>query len=66
MSITASNPIVVVLVGRDDIGVQDAIDFVEEVKEMVQEAIDSGDVMEAEEIFQSELGLEPDYLFDLF
>lgn len=39
-----------------------------EAKELVNETIDlimDGDIMEADQILADQLGLEPDYLFDL-
>jgi nucleoid DNA-binding protein len=54
------------LMRRDNMSRSEAQDLLEQVYNMVQEAIDEGNLMEAEEIFQDELGLEPDYLPELF
>lgn len=46
---------------------RDGISF-GEAKELVNETIDliiDGDIMEADQILADQLGLEPDYLFDL-
>ena len=50
---------------RDGMTAKEADELMDEVYNMMMEAIEAGDYMEAEEIFASELGLEPDYYEDL-
>lgn len=57
--------IIKILMDRDDMSRKEAIELINDVKEMMQEAIEDGSYMEAEEIFEDELGLEPDYIFDI-
>lgn len=59
------NNIKKVLMERDGMTAKEADEFMDEVYNMMMEAIEAGDYMEAEEIFASELGLEPDYYEDL-
>ena len=61
----AKNRIVKILMERDGITEEEARELVEDTSESVNEAIAMGDCVEAEAIFTSELGLEPDYLIDL-
>ena len=58
------NVVVKILMKRDGMTEQEAYDLVAEVREMILEAVERGDYEEAEEIFESELGLELDYLLD--
>lgn len=58
--------IIDILVRRDGMTKSEARDEILYVKDMMQDAIDCGDYIEAEEIFMDELGLEPDYIFCLF
>jgi ArsR family metal-binding transcriptional regulator len=51
---------------RDILTENEANEVINEVREIMQDAIDQGNFMEAEEIFQSELGIEPDYIMDLY
>lgn len=51
---------------RDNLTENEANEVINEVREIMQDAIDQGNFMEAEEIFQSELGIEPDYIMDLY
>lgn len=57
--------IIKILMDRDDMSRKEAIELINDVKEMMQEAIEDGSYIEAEEIFEDELGLEPDYIFDI-
>lgn len=59
------NNIKKVLMERDGMTAKEADELMDEVYSMMMEAIEAGDYMEAEEIFASELGLEPDYYEDL-
>lgn len=54
------NRIVRILMERDHMSKAEATDIVNEVVEMV-----SQDLWAAEDILQSELGLEPDYIEDI-
>lgn len=54
--------IVEILVERDGLTEQEAIERVEETRE----AILSCDPFDADDILMGELGLEPDYMFNLF
>ena len=55
--------IVRILMKRDGLTKQEAIETVKEVREMIQEAVECGDYDEVEDIMYSELGLEMDYIF---
>lgn len=46
---------------RDSISLGEAKELVNETIELIME----GDIMEADQILADQLGLEPDYLFDL-
>ena len=59
------NKIVDVLMKRDDMTQKEAKDHLKCVREMMNDAIESGDYFEAEEIMYNELGLELDYIFDV-
>ena len=54
--------IVKILMKRDGMSREEALDLLEDVKEMMEEV--SYDPEECENIFETELGLEPDYLVD--
>ena len=60
------NRVVKILMRRDGITEEEAREIIAEVKEMMESSIGDGCYSEAEEIFQDELGLEPDYIFDIF
>lgn len=55
------NKIVEILMDRDDMTQKEAKELVAETREEVM----AGDPWEAEEIMRNNLGLEPDYIFDL-
>lgn len=57
--------IVDVLMQRDGLTKQEAVKRVQEVREMVYDAVESGMFDEAEDIVMSELGLEMDYIDEL-
>ena len=58
--------IVAILMNRDSISREDARSRVLECKRLLeQEAVGSGDYEAAIDIIASELGLEPDYMFDI-
>lgn len=55
-----------ILVTRDKISMQEAIDRVEECqRRLYDEAVPSSDYEAMVDIIADELGLEPDYCFDL-
>ena len=56
------NKIVEILMRRDGMSLSDAKDLVNETRELIL----SSDVMEADDIMADQLGLEPDYIMDLF
>lgn len=56
------NTIVNILMKRDGMLREEALELLEDVKEMMEEV--SYDPEECENIFETELGLEPDYLVD--
>lgn len=49
---------------RDGISYSDAKEIYLECQSAIIEAIDNDDIFEVEEILRSELGLEPDYIFN--
>ena len=53
--------IIKILMDRDGLDYEEAKSIVKETQEMILNA----DVMEADQIMAEQLGLEPDYLFDL-
>lgn len=57
--------IVDVLMKRDGLTKREATKRVQEVRQMVYEAVESGMFDEAEDIVMSELGLEMDYIDEL-
>lgn len=54
--------IVDIIADRDDLTIDEAIDIVNETKEMIDEALLSGDYTEVEQIMLDQLGLEMDYI----
>lgn len=58
--------IIRILMRRDEMTREEAEEYVKDTMEEIQSAIDCGDYSLAEDIFESDLGLEPDYLIDLF
>ena len=59
------NKIVDILMKRDGLTRDEAEQRVEETREMMNDAVGSGDYEEVEDIMCSELGLEMDYIFDI-
>lgn len=59
------NRVIEILMKRDGLSKEDAYDLVNEVRAEMQDAIACGDYNLAEEIIESDLGLEPDYIFDI-
>ena len=59
------NRVIEILMKRDGLSKEDAYDLVNEVRAEMQDAIACGDYDLAEEIIESDLGLEPDYIIDI-
>lgn len=55
--------IVDIIAERDDLTIDEAIEIVNETKEMIDEALISGDYTEVEQIMLDQLGLEMDYVY---
>ena len=60
MSLAKLNPIVVILMQRDDFPLRDALEALEDAR---MEVFEHG--RDPAEVLLEELGLEPDYIFDL-
>lgn len=58
------NKIIKILMRRDEMSYEDAKELVEDVIREVEDAIAVGDYELAMDLFESDLGLEPDYLLD--
>lgn len=58
--------IVKILMIRDNLSKQEAIDLIKETKEEMLEAMNAGESQDAEDIFTENLNLEPDYIMDIF
>lgn len=56
--------IIEILMRRDGISYEDAKEAYLECQEAIQDAIDNNEIFEVEEILRSELGLEPDHIFN--
>ena len=56
--------IIEILMRRDGISYAEAKESYLECQEAIQDAIDNDEIFEVEEILRSELGLEPDYIFN--
>ena len=56
--------IIEILMRRDGLTYADAKEAYLECQEAMMDAVESGDFFEVEEILRSELGLEPDYIFN--
>ena len=59
------NRVVKILIERDNMTYEEAESQVNEVQELLEEALSFGSYAEAEDILKDELGLEMDYIFDL-
>lgn len=60
-----TNEIIRILMERDGMDLQEAKEVFNDVKSEMEEAIADGDYELAEEIFEGDLGLELDYVFDM-
>ncbi len=56
--------IIEILMQRDGLTYEDAKEAYLECKDAIMEAIDNDEIFEVDEILRSELGLEPDYIFN--
>ena len=56
------NEIIKILMKRDGISKDEAVDLLKEIKDMMEEC--EYDPEECENIFATELGLEPDYIIN--
>ena len=54
-----------VLINRDGMSSNEADELIEEAKEAMNEALESGSICEAENVCAEFFGLEPDYLIEL-
>ena len=61
----ARNRVVRILMHRDRITEEEAVSMVEATASEIYDAIEGTNCMEPEEIMMEELGLEPDYIFDI-
>lgn len=59
------NRIIKILMTRDGMTEEEATDLFNEAKDALNEAIEEGNLSEAEEITYSYFNLEPDYLDDM-
>ena len=59
------NRVVEILMKRDGYSKQAATELVNDCRREIHDAIACGDYTLAEEIIMSDLGLEPDYIFDI-
>ena len=55
-----------VLMKRDNISADEANSLINEAKRALQEYLEDGDLMAAENICAEYFGLEPDYVMELF
>lgn len=60
------NRIVRILMERDDMTEEDAMEMYSDCREEIANAISIGDFSLAEDIMMYDLCLEPDYFFDMF
>lgn len=58
--------VIKILMRRDGLSREEAKELLNDTLEAVREAVECGDYFLAEDIFTSDLGLEPDYLMGLF
>ena len=59
------NRVIQILMERDGLSKENAYDLVNEVRAEMKDAIACGDYELAQEIIESDLGLEPDYIVDI-
>lgn len=61
----ARNRVVRILMHRDGITEEEAVSLVKDTASEIYDAIEGTNCMEPEDIMMNELGLEPDYMFDI-
>lgn len=59
------NIVTKILMERDGLTEKEANELIAETREEILDAIDRGDCIYVEEIFEDNLGLEPDYIMDI-
>ena len=60
-----NNNLIELLMRRDNISRNEAIEILFTCKEDLERAVDDGNYNEVDYIIMNDLGLEPDYLFDI-
>lgn len=60
------NKIIQIIMKRDGLSYEKAKDRVDNVREQMYDLIDAGHHTSVDDMFMLELGLEPDYIIDLF
>jgi hypothetical protein len=60
------NRVVKILMDRDGITKEEAIEQIRECKAEMMDCIECGDYSGAEDVLADYLGLEPDYIVDIF
>ena len=60
-----NNNLIELLMRRDNISRNEAIEMLFTCKEDLERAVDDGNYNEVDYIIMDDLGLEPDYLFDI-
>ena len=60
-----NNNLIELLMRRDNISHNEAIRMLFTCKEDLERAVDEGNYNEVDDIIMDDLGLEPDYLFDI-
>ena len=63
--IKGMNSVIKVLMNRDGMSKEEAINYLEDVRDHINTCLAEGSYTDAEEIMYSELGLEMDYIFDV-
>jgi len=61
----ARNRVVRILMHRDGLTEKEAVSRVEDTASEIYDAIEGTSCMDPEDIMMEELGLEPDYMFDI-
>lgn len=61
----ARNRVVRILMHRDGLTEEEAVSMVEDTASEIYDAIEGTGCMDLDEIMMNELGLEPDYMFDI-
>lgn len=61
----ARNRVVRILMHRDGLTEKEAVSRVEDTASEIYDAIEGTSCMDPEDIMMDELGLEPDYIFDI-